>query len=161
MTLVTESTAVAARPILCFQHCTRKAHILCLSLPLACPICDKAVDTNDKLLVSESCFRVIMQSKKLHDGPQNQQNDSTSQQSAPTIASSRESSILNDRRSLTPLRLSFSASTICDSVAVRVRCVIAVQRGHQTFERFFSFVFDHLIGFACRSDRFAWSRPRI
>ena len=52
MTLETESIVVPARPILCFQHCTRKAHILCLSLPLACPICGKAVNTSDKLLVS-------------------------------------------------------------------------------------------------------------
>ncbi|XP_018493860.1 MKRN2 opposite strand protein [Galendromus occidentalis] len=54
MTLETESTTVAARPILCFQHCSRKAHILCLALPLSCPICNKAVDTSNKLLLQPS-----------------------------------------------------------------------------------------------------------
>ncbi|OQR80127.1 hypothetical protein BIW11_05269 [Tropilaelaps mercedesae] len=42
-----------ARPVLCFQHCLREVHLLCLQLPATCPLCDKTVDRN-RLLLSPS-----------------------------------------------------------------------------------------------------------
>lgn len=45
-----------ARPVLCFQHCLREVHLLCLQLPNTCPLCDKIVDRNCLLVSRTSGF---------------------------------------------------------------------------------------------------------